>query len=197
MRTRHALSLTAGRRSCTATAALALLVALLCSGCGTFTGPVYEPVVTFSCNFDDMYISLPGHAGKPNTCTLKADTIEVWCYSDAYDDSDPTRISGYRIWIQIHPFSIDSTKDFWTGHIRVRFSDFITLGKDPITRVLYPQDTTWGGAFTALGDVEYLQRRVDARLLITDIYVPLHPENVASVSNSITDGRLEGTIERW
>ncbi|MBD3393052.1 MAG: hypothetical protein GF418_13140 [Chitinivibrionales bacterium] len=164
--------------------------------CQNVIDPLYEPVVTFTGYYNDTYVDLPGHGGKPNTCSLKVDTVEIRCYSKDYDDGDPDMIQGYRLWMQIHPFTVDTTEDFWTGHLRVRFNDYATLGQFQTTRVLYPADTAWGSQFNASGIVRSLERRVDGTVDIDEIRLPLHNENQAGVAADIDQGELYGTIER-
>ncbi len=164
--------------------------------CSRVVEPLYEPVVTFTGYYDKQWVELPGHAGKPNQCYLTADTVWVECYSDGFDDSDLGRTVGYRLILRIHPFTVDTTKTFWTGHIRARFTDFATLTRFEATRVLNPQDTAWGAIFTASGGVQTLQRRPNGRIEIDKIYIPLHNENQDGLASTIEQAELKGTIQR-
>jgi hypothetical protein len=175
--------------------ALAHLVALLLLTC--LPGqrvPFYEPVVTFEGYYNDDWLELPGHAGMPNTCTINGDTVFVTCYSDSFDNADISRRDGYRLWIKINPFTIDTLEDFTTEHVLVRFSDY-GVNLNQVTYVAYPADTMVGAGLGVSGIIDRFERRRGGRIEIRGIRIPMHLENHVPVDANIKDGKISGIIQ--
>ena len=154
---------------------------------------LYDPVITFKGFYKDHWLELPGTFDEPNTCEMRADTVVIFCYSEDFSRG-AMYWTGYMLKMEIHPFTIDTSKDFATEHLRVRFSDF-AVGQNQTTTVLYPQDTLYS-VFTASGIVEAVERREDGRIEISEIYVPMHNENQSGLAATIKSGELSGTVKR-
>jgi hypothetical protein len=173
----------------------AIIFAITIASCLSDDNPeLYSPAVTFEGFLDDGWIELPGHIGMPNTCTIDHDTIDIWCYNDTFKNTPTDMRDGRMLWIQIHPFTVDTICGFCTAHLRVRVSDYAT-GMSQYTYSVYPADTIQGSLYTITGDVVQLERRHGGRIDIGNINIPLHLEGHGGIATRIKDARIYGNVK--
>jgi hypothetical protein len=174
----------------------AIILIVLLTACNKLQGPFYEPVITFKGYVGDEWLELPGHAGMPNTCKLRGDTVEIWCYSRDYEHIPTNLRHGYAMRIDIRPFTIDTNEDFVTSHVLTRFTDY-AVGTSELSYIVAPKDTAYATLYAIKGDVISLNRRPEASVHIEKIQIPYHQVGKSGVVLRVQDGVLKGEIERF
>jgi hypothetical protein len=175
----------------------------------------YEPPVVFEGYVElpgggSTHLRLPGHARKPNTCTLVGDTLRMYFFSEDYDDPAKRPWYGEQLRVDLFPFTTsvetryphDTTQTnpvqpvtiVSLRNVLVRLSRF---GKPANgTYLVSDVDTLYSPPLHAKMDIVHLDRRPGGAIDLRDFEATLHREGSRTPAVSITRGTITGGVPR-
>lgn len=180
--------------------ALLLLPAVLVIFCDNPAGRAeipYEPDVVFTGIINDIETTLEGNAFYPNVCSLDADTVRMYLYSEDYKAGDRAAVSrGIHLRLYLLPPEQDSIPDALLGieDILLHFVRHTQRSETYELSYRYPDNDRVD--FTAVP--EQLQRSGGGRVLLTGIGVraPALKGTFATQVLRIEEASISGRIRR-
>ena len=157
----------------------------------------YEPDVVFTGVINDIETTLEGNAFYPNVCSLDADTVRMYLYSEDYKAGSRAAVSrGIHLRLYVLPPEHDSLADALLGIEDILFH-FVRHSQQSETYELsyrYPDNDRVD--FTAVP--EQLQRSGGGRVLLTGVGVraPALKGTFATQVLRIEEASISGRIRR-